>query len=106
MHCHNSHVYVGVDTRPDLPLPTPHNQGSDDDNIYSSPSDDDNDIYSNPHFDGVEIAKMPVQKTTSPPGSAVQMVTGVCERRTKPEKPKTPPKPTKIRIEGTIMILS
>jgi hypothetical protein len=102
------------DARPELPLPTLHKQGSDDD-IYCNPHDDDSDIYNYPHFDGVEsrsstntpsdseyetMSAESMQKTTLQPESAAQMVTGLSGRGIKPEKPAIRPKPTKTRSEG------
>ena len=112
---------MDVDARPELPLPTLHKQGSDDD-IYCNPHDDDSDIYNYPHFDRAESrssTKTPsdseyetmsaesMQKTTLQPESAAQMVTGVSGRGMKPEKPLiTRPKPTKARTEGTITTIN
>lgn len=112
-HVFNSHL----DSRPDLPLPIPHEQGS----------DDDDDIYSNPRFDDVEsrrstnmpsntnndlgeyVAMCADSTDVSPPqpGSAAQMVIGVSgsSRGIKTDKPVTLPKPTKTRSEGRKLAL-
>jgi hypothetical protein len=112
-HLSRSPPQMNVDTRPELPLPLIHEQGSDDDDIYSEPrfsgvesrgpmimpntSDSDNYVAMTSYDESTKETDL----STPQPGPGAQIVTGVSRKGLKSEKPTTRPKPKKTRTEGS-----